>query len=297
MNALTKIAVLSLLISPAVEAAETAAFLNLGDGARALALGSAFTALGADANSLYWNPAGIAGLEKREVTVSHAELAQKTRQQFFGYAHPTSQGAFGASLSYLSHAKIDGRDSAGRATAGYDASDAVLGLSYGRKTELADLGATVKYLRTHIGSAEAQTFALDVGARKPVGAFIFGATVRNLGPGLKFDSERNDLPLRLALGAAYKLAGGHAVAAEFVNGPRGAGSNAGIGGEFQAVKNAFLRCGFTTLSRIPGGSNFNAAQGLTLGLGFNNQRWSVDYAAVSMGELGSAHRFTFGARF
>ncbi|MEK7859004.1 MAG: PorV/PorQ family protein [Elusimicrobiota bacterium] len=297
MNTITRLAALFLLLAPAAGAVETAAFLNVGAGARALALGSAYTALGEDADSLYWNPAGIAGLEKRQVTLSHAELTQKTRQNFFGYAQPTSNGAFGASLSYLSHSKIDGRDAAGRPTGGFEASDAVVGMSYGRKTELAELGATVKYIRTHIGSAEAQTVALDAGARKPLGSFILGAAIRNLGPGLKFDSQRNDLPLRLALGAAYKLAGGHAASAELANGPRGAGSDAGIGGEFQAVKDFFLRGGYTTLSRVPGGSNFDAARGLTLGVGFNNRRWSLDYAAVTMGELGSAHRFTFGARF
>ena len=297
MNTITRLAALFLLLAPAAGAVETAAFLNVGAGARALALGSAYTALGEDADSLYWNPAGIAGLEKRQVTLSHAELTQKTRQNFFGYAQPTSNGAFGASLSYLSHSKIDGRDAAGRPTGGFEASDAVVGMSYGRKTELAELGATVKYIRTHIGSAEAQTVALDAGARKPLGSLILGAAIRNLGPGLKFDSQRNDLPLRLALGAAYKLAGGHAAMAELTNGPRGAGSDAGIGGEFQAVKDFFLRGGYTTLSRVPGGSNFDAARGLTLGVGFGNRRWSLDYAAVTMGELGSAHRFTFGARF
>jgi hypothetical protein len=124
-----------------------------------------------------------------------------------------------------------------------------------------------------------------------------GAALRNLGPGLKFDSETDDLPLRAAFGAAYAFAGGHTVAVEVVDGPRGAGADAGIGGEYQAIKNVYLRGGYTTQGAVPGGSGFDAARGLTLGVGFRGKRWSIDYAAVPMGELGSTHRFTLGARF
>jgi hypothetical protein len=114
---------------------------------------------------------------------------------------------------------------------------------------------------------------------------------------MKFDAETDDLPLRLAFGAAYTFAGGHSVAVEAVNGPRGAGTDFGFGGEYRAVDGVFLRGGYTTQSAIAGGSGFDAARGLTLGVGFRGKRWSIDYAAVPMGELGSTHRFTLGARF
>lgn len=38
-------------------------------------------------------------------------------------------------------------------------------------------------------------------------------------------------------------------------------------------------------------------RGLTLGVGFRDERWGLDYAVVPMGELGSTHRFTLGARW
>jgi len=113
---------------------------------------------------------------------------------------------------------------------------------------------------------------------------------------MKFDTERNDLPMRLALGAAYKLERG-TLAAEVTNAPRAGGTDAGFGGEYQAMKNVFLRAGYTTQTAITGGSSFDAARGLTLGVGFRADRWTIDYAAVPMGELGTTHRFTLGARF
>ncbi len=290
------------LASQGAWAAETAAFLDIGVGARALGMGGAYTALADDANALYWNPAGLAKLEKREFTASHAELFESTRHDFLAYAHPTIQGTFAGGFTYLSQGKIDGRDALGRPTANYDASDAALSLAYARKFEMVELGGTFKYLRSHIGSTEAQGMAADFGAKREFagvgpGKLVLGGALRNLGPGLKYQDQRNDLPLRLALGAAYKLAGGHALAGEAVSAPRVGGTDVSFGGEFQAVKNFFLRAGYTTRTAITGGSGFDAARGLTMGLGARSDRWSLDYAILPSGELGRSHRFSLAVRW
>ena len=287
---------IALLMPAALHAAETASFLNVGAGARAQGLGGAYSALADDSSSLYWNPAGMARLEKKEASASHAELFEGTRHDYLVYAHPTQAGVLGAALTYLSQNKIEGRDASGRTTGGYEASDSAFSFGYGRRTNVADVGLTAKYIRSHIGSAEAQTIAIDLGARKEFGAVLVGAAIRNMGPGLKYEGERNDLPLRLALGAAYKFSAGHAVSAELTNGPRGAGTEAGFGGEYQAVKNIFLRAGYTTRT-VAGGSGFDAAKGLSLGVGLRNERFSLDYAVLPMGELGSSHRFSLAWRW
>lgn len=301
MRTLT-IAALLVLASQGSWAAETAAFLDIGAGARGLGMGGAYTALADDASAVYWNPAGLSRLEKHEFAASHAEMFESTRHDFLAYAHPTSQGTFAGGLTYLSQGKIDGRDSLGRQTAGYDASDAAVSLAYARKFDMADFGATFKYLRSHIGSTEAQGVALDLGGKREIdgmgpGKLVLGAALRNLGPGLKFADQRNDLPLRVAVGAGYKFQGGHAAEAEAVNGPRGAGTDVSFGGEFQAVKNLYLRAGYTTQTAITGGSGFDAAHGLTMGLGCRNEKWSLDYAILPSGELGRSHRFSLGARW
>ena len=276
--------------------AETASFLTIGAGARALGLGGAYSALGEDATSLYWNPAGTARLEKKEVSASHAEMFEGTRHDYLAYAQPTPAGTFGAALTYLSQGKLEGRDALGRPTGSYQASDAAFSVGFARKMDIMDAGMGIKYIRSHIGSAEAQTAAVDLGVKKELGAVRVGAAVRNIGPGLKYDEQRNDLPLRLAAGAAYKLAGGHALAFELTNGPRGTGTDAAFGGEYQAIKGVALRAGYTTQS-AGGGTGFEAARGLSLGVGLRNERLSLDYAVLPMGELGTSHRFSLGARF
>ncbi|MDE2491099.1 MAG: PorV/PorQ family protein [Elusimicrobia bacterium] len=296
------IALLALGLAVPSPAAETAAFLNIGVGARYLAQGGSGTALADDASALYWNPAGLAALDKREATASHAELSQTVRHDFLGYAQPTTLGTFAAGATYLSQSAIEGRDALGHPTGGYQASDAALSLGWGHKTPLGDIGATFKYVQSHIGSAQAETAAVDAGVRRDFGQMgpghvLLGAALRNLGPGMKYDVQRNDLPLRLAFGAAYKLIGGHAFTAEWTNSPRGAGNDFGFGGEYQALPGVFLRAGYTTQSAITGGTGFDAARGLTLGVGLGRGHWRLDYAAVPMGELGGTHRFTLSARF
>ena len=296
MKTIALAAFLALAGTPA-RAAETAAFLNIGAGARYLALGGAGTALADDANSLYWNPAGLAVLDKREAAASHAELSQTVRHDFLAYAQPTSLGTFAGGVTYLSQSALEGRDPLGHPTGGFQASDAALSLAYARKTGLADLGGTLKYLQSHIGPAQAETVAFDLGARKTLGAWTLGAALRNAGPGMKYDAQRNDLPLRLAFGTAYRLAGGHALTAEWTDGPRGTGSDFAFGGELRARKGVRLRAGYATQSAITGGSGFDAARGLTLGVGLDGARWRLDYAAVPMGELGGTHRFTVARRW
>lgn len=292
-----------LLASPsAALAVETAAFLDIGVGARGIGMGGAFTALADDSSAVYWNPAGLARLEKREASVSHAELGLGTREDFIAYAHPTSRGTFAAAMTYLSQGSIGGRDATGRPTGDYEASDAAFAGAYGVKTDVADLGVSVKYLRSHIASSEAQGVAADFGARRAFdgvgpGKLVVGAALRNTGPGLKYENQRNDLPLRMAGGAAYTFAAGRTLAAEVQTAPRGGGADGGFGGEFKVMEGALLRLGWSTKNAAPEGSGFDAARGLTVGLGLERAGFRFDYAAQAAGELGAAHRFTLAKRF
>ena len=59
----------------------------------------------------------------------------------------------------------------------------------------------------------------------------------------------------------------------------------------------FLRLGYTSKNAAAEGSGFDAARGLTLGLGLKKDGFSLDYAAQAAGELGSTHRFTLSAIF
>jgi len=95
------VALLCALLSSSVFADKYAAeFLKVGAGARALGMGGAFVALADDASAVYWNPAGIASIDKIEVEAMHAEqFGNLINYDFVATAFPISNpGARKASV-------------------------------------------------------------------------------------------------------------------------------------------------------------------------------------------------------
>ncbi len=290
-----------LLLAAPARAEEGASFLKLGTGARAAAVGGAYTALGGDAAVIGWNPAGLARLEQREVTAAHAELLERTRLDFAAYAHPTSNGTFAASMLYLSHGSFDGRDAFGRQTGRVSASDAVLAAAYAKKLEAFDIGVSFKFISSHIAEAQAQSGAVDAGVRRAVaelkgGKVFAAAAVRNAGAGLSYGGVRSDLPLQLAAGSAWVHPRG-ALSFDLVNGPYGSGTDAAFGGEYRVTNSFVFRAGYTTANQVAGGSGFDAARGLSFGVGVERDGLGVDYAITPSGDLGQAHRFGLSWKF
>jgi hypothetical protein len=83
--------VLAALLWPAPSQATRYAgeFLRIGVGARALGMGSAFAGLADDGTAAYWNPAGLATLESREVTAMHAEqFGSIVKYDFLSFTMP-----------------------------------------------------------------------------------------------------------------------------------------------------------------------------------------------------------------
>src|SRR5579871_592755 len=102
-------------------------------------------------------------METSELTVDDGELPQSTRLNDAFVAVPLQFGVVAAGATYLTQSGIDGRDVNGVPTGGFSASDGAGMLGYALKTDVVDVGASVKYIRSHIASTEAQTFAVDAG--------------------------------------------------------------------------------------------------------------------------------------
>ena len=72
--------------SSSAQGTTAAEFLQLGVGGRAMGLSGAYTAVADDAGALYWNPAGLAGVEKRAATFMHAAYLQSSFYDYAAYA-------------------------------------------------------------------------------------------------------------------------------------------------------------------------------------------------------------------
>jgi hypothetical protein len=78
-----------------------AAFLELGIGARAMAMGEAFVSVANDGTAFYWNPAGISLLQRAELTGMYASLFKSLERHFhIGFTRPL-YGAGAISLNWI----------------------------------------------------------------------------------------------------------------------------------------------------------------------------------------------------
>ena len=107
-RALCSVLALAILPSGASAAKFAGEFMAVGGGARALGMGGAFAAVAADVSTIYWNPAGISGMQKRQILAMHSErFGDLVNYNFASYAQPTKlldeskEAAWGLGLIHL----------------------------------------------------------------------------------------------------------------------------------------------------------------------------------------------------
>ena len=142
-------------------------FLKIGVGPRAVAMGSAFSAVANDASAVYWNPAGIIYVDRSDLFTGYMDwiMDLELHQVSFVRNH-NNIGSFGISINTLKMDDIEVTtlsDPEGDGTyAG--ASDLVVGLTYARKlSAYFSLGVTLKTLYSQIANESAIGQAIDIG--------------------------------------------------------------------------------------------------------------------------------------
>jgi len=73
------------------------AVLKAGVGARALGMGSAFTAIADNADAPFWNPAGLSQIKKYEVTAMQTKMSTDADHYYVSFAMPCLSGGLGLS--------------------------------------------------------------------------------------------------------------------------------------------------------------------------------------------------------
>jgi hypothetical protein len=215
-----------------------AKFLSIGIGPRANAMGGAFTSLANDASAMYWNPAGVALLDRYEGIFTYTKLFADINVNFFGIALPLDEfGSVGLSVTavnLISDLAVTTEDYPEGTGETFSAGSYAFGLSYARQiTEDFLVGMTAKYVREAIANSSATGVSFDVGTifTTPFWGVRFSSSITNYGTKMqmtgddlliRFDSDPNssgnnetvdayystdefELPLRLQAGISKDI--------------------------------------------------------------------------------------------
>jgi len=167
-------------------------FLQIPVGAKAIAMGGAFTALADDPSALYYNPGAISRISKNKMYASQTNWLVGGRHQFLAAEIMlTTQDIIGVSINYLDYGKrekittVAEPDGTGEY---WEASDLAFSLGYSRNlTDRFSIGGSVKYIQQNIWNVSATAFAVDLGLlfKTQFNDLQIGASMRNFGSELQ----------------------------------------------------------------------------------------------------------------
>ena len=292
-------------------------FLKIGVGARQAALGEASIATVRDVNAAFWNPAGIAGIERYEASFSYARwLADMDYVGGAVGARWDGIGTFALSIAALDYGDIPeaivGPGSDGRTGETFSGNDILVGLSFAREfTDRLAIGVGVKYLQESLFDYSENTIAFDVGTTYDIGynglrlamsAQNFGGAVRFLDEDQADRQEGYDIPLVFRIGVSGTLVGQNAFMDlgpqhEVVLSTEAINTN-----DFNERLHFGLEYTFNELFVLRGGYRLNYDEGnWSVGAGLNPEiggvRMRFDYAYVGYSFLAAPQRLSVSFAF
>ena len=207
-----------------------AQILNLGGGARARALGDAFSAMSGDVTTTLWNPSGLADMP--ESRLRSGKKAAQASMFYADYSGPFGEAGEGLYYTFLSGAMPLGDAGTIGATLQMQGQGTIpvttdspevlreeslgtnfaLTFSYAdRITDSLSAGINGKVIRMVLGRENGSSYAVDLGMQYLL-PFDFipttvGAAIQNIGPGISFidENQADPLPRFLRIGTSMSL--------------------------------------------------------------------------------------------
>ena len=256
-------------------------------GARPMGMGETFIGIADDANTLYWNPAGLPQLQRQEFTFMYTDLYGIGLDNFYGaYVYPiTDNSAIGADVFQT----------------GFNDSELQFGqlkfnLGYGyRWRRLLSFGATFKFVNTSTGQDNvtqdsATGIGFDVGLLiTPTAKLRIGLTGHDItNTQVKHDSGVSETIFKrnFRLGASYKPFDQALVAFDV-------GDRLHLGAEYWMYNTLAARGGLQRALVPESSSPFDGDLIYTGGVGLKYRLLQVDYAYEHHPVLPATHRFSF----
>jgi len=276
----TKTTVVSLLLLSLLVATTASAqnfadpWLRMGVGAKAMAMGTAATAVAEDATAAYWNPAALATLRQFEASLMYtAGMKAERNYNYVSAALRVDRvGTFGLSWLNAGISGINTIDANRVKGSPFDVANNAFQLSYGRElaTGLA-LGISGKYLQEDL--ADNTGYGVDAGLLfKPYDEITLGAMVRDVAG----KHGKDVLPYEARAGIGVMPWKHIILSGDFIK-VREQEMTSALGAAYHVdvtdKTNFYLAAGFSDIMRDTRG--FNAG----FGIGFNN--FAVQYAYVT----------------
>jgi len=292
-------------------------WLSIPVGARASALGGAFTACPGDAGILFWNPAGMGFSQTSSLFLGQTRWIADIQVNAAAASLNLGQyGVIGASFAAVQWGDFYGTRRANtpsgfEETGTFSPSNFSAGIGYALKvSDRFAFGVQLKYLHETLGStwvgdmdnpgeydAEMNIVALDMGTLYYTGFkdFRFGMTLQNFSQEKKYRYETFPLPLTFKFGMAMNVlslfledeAHNFTVSIDAVH-PRDYSERLHFGGEYSLNQIVFLRAGYKTN---------HDEEDLSLGVGLKvkvqNMNAMIDYSYINFEHFDAVHAFSF----
>lgn len=280
-----------------------AQFLKIPIGARAVAMGTAFTSVSDDASCVFWNPAGLARIDGRALAFHHTpwladisltQITYITRVRFL-------PGSFAVHARSLYMPEDDVRtvfrpDGDGTR---FDAGDVALGLSYARSlTDKFSTGVGINWLHSTLATYTASAFTFDFGTLYDTGfrSFKIGMAIANIGSDMVFIDDPVKVPTIFRVGMStvlFQRAGQRLLVSGEFSHPPDNNERANMGSEYSFYDYLFVRGGYFYRFDV---ERFSTGFGVRVPTSLLRDS-RFDYAYTEMRELPAVHRFSAEFRF
>ncbi|MFN8587707.1 MAG: PorV/PorQ family protein [Candidatus Eisenbacteria bacterium] len=296
----------------------SATFLRISIGARATGLGESFVAVANDPSAIFWNPAGLASLQRREAAFSHVDWPADISYEHFTLVQPSQKlgGSVAFQVGLLSTDIEETTElmpfGTGRT---FTYSDFLVGGAYARRwTDKLLVGAGLKYvhedLGKDVGGPTTSAVLFDVGSifYLGLGSVRIATALTNFGSELKpsgswispYTGEKRsydgyDPPLNFRYGLAFEPienAKSRLTYSLEVNQPADNQRLLKMGAEWSYLRQFAVRSGYNFQADA---LKFSAGAGFMADLG--QKRVNLDYAYTDGGPLGAVNRLSLGVRF
>lgn len=212
-------------------AQSSALFLRIEPDSRSAGMGNTGVAVADDANSMFWNPSGLAFQENTQVGLTHANWLPEFNANLFyeylvGTYHVNGVGTFGGNVTFLNLGETEIRDPQGNRLGVTNSYQLAASTSYGVKvSERLGVGTSLRFIyskltsgqRAETGDGKASTLATDFAAlyrSAPFSlggadaTFSMGLNIANLGGTLDFNKERlgkDPIPANFRIGPGLTI--------------------------------------------------------------------------------------------